>query len=163
MACKTQDCLLAGTRYDAGIGIQETGGNGDDDKAESSNINNISVIVAEMCKILLRGTEMALISFIEHNCEDPNFPFLLKQLTATARLTGVVKEYIVAKFHDRQEFFHTLLTYIDMAEVSELLGRFYEPGRSLDALLRCMHPQDLLIELHCFRDVETHTRSCARA
>lgn len=109
--------------------------------------------MTDFCKTLSKKDEAFILEFIKNNSESSNFTLFLKTLTLTMRFAGELKSYVIDNFSRRKECFHILITYLDISEIEQRLGEYYEPGVSIESLLRKYHPQELLIEIHKFKDV----------
>ncbi|KAI5172000.1 symplekin, partial [Pancytospora epiphaga] len=108
----------------------------------------------EFCKLLSKYTDDFILNFIRSNTNSSNFSLFLNMLTRAMRFTGDLRAYIVDRFAECEEFFHTLITYLDIGRIDKLLEIFYQPGLSIEALRRKYHPQELLLELHRFESVD---------
>lgn len=109
--------------------------------------------VLDFCKVLVKKDEEFIIEFIKQNEDHYLFDLFLRVLTRTMRFTGKLKDFVVNRFSRQERFFHCLISYLDMREIEELLAKHYVKDLSVDSLLRKMHPQELLIEIHKFKSV----------
>lgn len=109
-------------------------------------------LMASFCQSLVAKSEPEILEFAMQNTGGKNFPLFLRCLCSAMRLSGELKAYVIDNFAHTPENFHTLITYLGISEIETLLGRFYQPEISIEALLRKYHPQELLIEIHRFND-----------
>lgn len=109
--------------------------------------------VLEFCKVMAKKDEDFIIEFISQHENHYLFDLFLKTLTKTMRFTGKLKNFVVRRFSRQERFFHCLISYLEMGEIEELLIRYYVKDLSVESLLRKMHPQELLIEIHKFKSV----------
>lgn len=114
--------------------------------------------ILEFSRILAKKEEDFIIEFIGQNESHHLFDPFLKALTRTMRFTGKLKDFIISRYSKQEQFFHCLISYLDMNEIEELLQKYYAKDLSIESLLRKMYPQELLIEIHKFRSVSLGIR-----
>lgn len=110
--------------------------------------------MVQFCKIIAKKNETFILSFIKDHRSDGNFEMFLKSLLRTLRLTGNLKDYVLENFARDSHFFHNLMSYLDQPLIEELLSQFYQKSTSVDYLLRKTYPQELIIDLHRYRNTE---------
>lgn len=108
----------------------------------------------QFCKILSKNDEDKILSFLIEVENLPVFENFLKTLLKVTRLGGELKNYIISKYTDNKLFFNSLIPYLDVSTIEPLLSKYYEEGTSIDLLLRKLYPQELIIEIHKFKDTE---------
>lgn len=106
----------------------------------------------QFCKILSKKDEAKILAFLKEIECLSTFELFLKTLLKTTRLTGELKNYIVAKYSDSVTFFHSLISYLEIETIEPLLGKYYERNTTIECLLRKFYPQELIIEIHKFKD-----------
>lgn len=109
--------------------------------------------MAGFCRMFSKKDEAVILAFIKENSARPNLPLFLRILATMMRFSGELKSYVVEAFADKREYFHTLITYLGIGRIEELMSRHYERDTSLDAMLKKYHPQELLLEVHRFKDL----------
>lgn len=109
--------------------------------------------ILEVARVVSQKDEQSIIEFMEQNKEHANFVTFVRGIASTMRFSGELKSYVLDNLARRREFFHILITYLNLGEIEELFSKYYEKEISVEALLRKLHPQELIIEVHRFRDV----------
>lgn len=104
----------------------------------------------ELCKIICKEENSYILDFLKNNDNKDKLELLIKALTQTMRFTGELKEYIIENFAKKRKYFHTLITYLELDEIEYFLNEYYEPEVSIEGLLRKLHPQELLLQVHMF-------------
>lgn len=106
--------------------------------------------MVELCKIICKEGNNYVLEFIKNIASHGNIELFLKALTQTMRFTNDLKEYILNNFAKKREYFHILITYLELKEIELLLNEYYQPELSIEGLLRKLHPQELLLEIQMF-------------
>lgn len=106
----------------------------------------------QFCKILSKREEAAVLGFVKEIESIPTFELFLKTFLKTSRLTGELKGYIISKYSDNPAYFNSLISYLDIESLEELLEKYYDPKSTMELLLRRFYPQELIIELHRFKN-----------
>ncbi|KAI5149235.1 hypothetical protein ENBRE01_0785 [Enteropsectra breve] len=111
-------------------------------------------VLYDIAQIFSKKKEGAILDFVQSNRTHSNFKNFIVLLTKTMRFGGELRRWAVETLAQEKEYFHYFISYLDIIEVERLLGLYYEPITSLEFLLSRFHPQDLLIELQKFRNVQ---------
>lgn len=106
----------------------------------------------QFCKILAKREEARILAFLKEIESIPTFELFLKTLLKTCRLTGDLKSYIVSNYADSPAYFNSLLSYLEISNIEGLLEKYYERNTTIEQLLRRFYPQELIIEIHRFKD-----------
>lgn len=106
-----------------------------------------------LTKIYAKKEQAFIIDFIKNKECDEKIDMFIKCLTKAMRFTGELKDFIIVRYARDEKYFHSLISYLKMEEIEELLPIFYVPELSVESLLRKMFPQELIIEIIRFQDV----------
>lgn len=106
----------------------------------------------EFCGILSKKNQDYLIEFIQKNESNANLIPFINNLTKLMRFSGKLKDFIVSKYSHKEEYFHCLISYLDIEDIEELLLRYYTKTFSINCLLRKFYPQELIIKINKFKN-----------
>lgn len=108
----------------------------------------------QFCKSFTKKFENHIFDFLKEAESTNLFEIFLKSILRTFRLVGELKNYIISKYSTDQRFFHSLLPYLSMSKIETLLEKFYQKDLSIECLLRKSNPQELIIDLHKFKNLD---------
>ncbi|KAM0681277.1 hypothetical protein GINT2_000476 [Glugoides intestinalis] len=108
----------------------------------------------QFCKVIAKRSEAECLNFIEEFKDNSTFELFLSTLLKITRLTGELKNHVVSKYSDDPRFFYSLISYMSIETIERLLEKHYKKQKAVESLLRRFYPQELIIEVHRFRDLE---------
>lgn len=107
----------------------------------------------QFCKVIAKRSEVECLNFIEECKDNSMFELFLTSLLKTTRLTGDLKNHVLSKYSDDPRFFYSLISYMSVETIERLLEKHYKKQKAIESLLRRFYPQELIIEIHRFRDL----------
>lgn len=108
----------------------------------------------QFCKILSKKSEADCLAFLKEHEAHKNFESFLVTFLKITRLTAELKDYVIASYSDDSRFFYSLIPYMNVETIEVYLEKYYRKTKTVEYLLRRFYPQELIIEIHRFRDVK---------